>query len=75
MENEYRRKKFYDPNIDRKNKIYNDAFKILDKGVPMPSIIEVSNSGICNRKCSFVLEVIQIINMHMNFFNNYTINL
>ncbi len=46
-------KKFYDPNIDRKSKIYNDSFKALPDGTPLPSIIEISNSGICNRKCSF----------------------
>ena len=46
-------KKFYDPNIDRKNKIYNDAFKITKEGAPIPSIIEISNSGVCNRECSF----------------------
>ena len=46
-------KKFYDPNIDRKSKIYDDSFKVLDNGTPLPSIIEISNSGVCNRKCSF----------------------
>ena len=46
-------KKFYDPNIDRKNKIYNDAFKVTKDGAPIPSIIEISNSGVCNRECSF----------------------
>ena len=46
-------KKFYDPNIDRKSKIYNDSFKSLSDGTPLPSIIEISNSGVCNRKCSF----------------------
>ena len=46
-------KKFYDPNIDRKNKIYNEAFKVTKDGTPIPSIIEISNSGVCNRECSF----------------------
>jgi len=46
-------KNFYDPNIDRKSKIYDDAFKVLNDGTPLPSIIEISNSGVCNRKCSF----------------------
>jgi len=46
-------KKFHDPNIDRKLKIYNDSFTKLKNGIPLPSIIEVSNSGVCNRKCSF----------------------
>ena len=56
-------KKFYDPNIDRKNKIYNEAFKVTKDGTPIPSIIEINNSGVCNRECSFCLEVILAINM------------
>ena len=47
------KKKFHDPNIDRKSKIYNEAFTTLDNGAPLPAIIEISNSGVCNRECSF----------------------
>ena len=25
----------------------------MEEGVPVPSIIEISNSGVCNRECSF----------------------
>ena len=48
--------KFYDPNIDRKSKIYDDSFKILDDGTPLPSIIEISNSGVCIENVRFVLK-------------------
>tara|TARA_B100000686_G_scaffold349916_1_gene444430 strand:- start:740 stop:1621 length:882 start_codon:yes stop_codon:yes gene_type:complete len=47
------KKKFHDPNIDRKSKIYDSAFKLIDNSIPLPAIIEVSNSGVCNRECSF----------------------
>lgn len=46
--------KFFDENIDRKsnlsdkNTIFFNNSKIL-----MPSVFEVSNSGMCNRKCAF----------------------
>jgi len=63
-------KKFYDPNIDRKNKIYDDAFKILDEGIPLPSIIEVSNSGVCNRECSFCPRSDPNYNHANEFFSN-----
>lgn len=48
-----KKKVFLDPNIDRKSKIYNASFKLMEDGVPLPAIIEISNSGVCNRKCSF----------------------
>ena len=49
--------------------------KILDKGIPMPSIIEISNSGICNRKCSFCPRSDPNYNHAHEFFQtNYTIN-
>ena len=62
-------KKYYDPNIDRKSKIYDNAFKLVDNEMPMPSIIEISNSGVCNRKCSFCPLATQITIMQMNFSN------
>ena len=46
-------KKYYDPNIDRKSEIYNRSFKTIKNNIPLPAIIEISNSGLCNRKCSF----------------------
>lgn len=46
------KKKFYDPAIDRKSKIVNERMRYID-GIPLPSVIEISESGTCNRKCSF----------------------
>lgn len=42
---------FIDPAISRKSKLVNDALKI--KSVPLPSVVEISESGTCNRSCSF----------------------
>ena len=46
--------KFFDTNISRKSKM-SDKNLILFKNsnIPMPSVFEISNSGMCNRKCSF----------------------
>ena len=43
---------YFDPAIKRKAKIVE---KKLDEfnGIPLPSEIEISESGTCNRKCSF----------------------
>ncbi len=46
--------KFFDQNINRKSEISDknlDFFK--NTIIPLPSVIEISNSGMCNRKCSF----------------------
>ena len=43
-----------DKNIPRKNKITKDRIQFdpaLD--IPLMSVVEISNSGMCNRKCSF----------------------
>ena len=46
--------KFFDKNINRKSSISDkNLFFFKDSNIPMPSVIEVSNSGMCNRKCSF----------------------
>jgi MoaA/NifB/PqqE/SkfB family radical SAM enzyme len=42
---------FFDPAIPRKSKIV-DQLKNIGK-LPMPSVIEISESGTCNRVCSF----------------------
>ncbi|MBT3305190.1 MAG: radical SAM protein [Verrucomicrobia bacterium] len=46
---------FFDPAIDRKSNIVDRSF--IDQAgpgtVPLPSVVEVSESGTCNRKCSF----------------------
>ena len=45
-------KKFIDPLIPRKKKISSNLF--LDSGgYPLPSVVEISESGTCNRVCSF----------------------
>ena len=40
-----------DPNLDRK-KAENDTVQ-YHNGLPLPSIVEISESGTCNRSCSF----------------------
>ena len=46
--------KFLDPSIERKKNITDNSFQLL-KGTsfPLPSEVEISESGTCNRKCSF----------------------
>jgi len=49
-------KKFLDPNIKFKNETVEgriQLYKFQDKEYPLPTEIEISESGICNRKCSF----------------------
>ena len=45
---------YFDPSINRKRNIVTNSLKDLknNKG-PLPAIIEISESGMCNRKCSF----------------------
>tara|TARA_Y100000992_G_C21239065_1_gene479725 strand:+ start:250 stop:1131 length:882 start_codon:yes stop_codon:yes gene_type:complete len=50
------KKKFIDTNIVNKSKTVEEKiqlFKINDKFLPLPTEIEISESGTCNRKCSF----------------------
>ena len=43
-----------DKNIPRKNKVTEDRLDFYSqKKVPLMSVVEISNSGMCNRKCSF----------------------
>ena len=43
-----------DKNIPRKEKITRDRLQFLPgTKIPLMSVIEISNSGMCNRKCSF----------------------
>lgn len=46
--------KFFDENIIRRGEITDKKIQFF-KGtdIPMPSLFEISNSGMCNRKCSF----------------------
>lgn len=45
---------FLDPSIERKKKLTDDNFQFIkNTNYPLPSEVEISESGICNRKCSF----------------------
>lgn len=44
---------YYDPSIDRKRKLVDAAVAIDGALMPLPSILEVSESGTCNRVCGF----------------------
>jgi radical SAM protein with 4Fe4S-binding SPASM domain len=44
--------KFFDPAILRKSSIIDKGFALSNK-LPLPSIVELSPSGTCNRTCSF----------------------
>lgn len=43
---------FIDPAIARKSQIVDDALQMVE-GWPLPSVVEISESGTCNRKCVF----------------------
>ena len=50
------KKKFLDPNIKNKSKTVEDKIQFFDyEGIklPLPTEIEISESGTCNRSCSF----------------------
>ena len=50
------KKKFIDPNIKNKSVTVENRIQLInfnDKLLPLPTEIEISESGICNRKCSF----------------------
>tara|TARA_A100001011_G_C14244871_1_gene815051 strand:+ start:672 stop:1574 length:903 start_codon:yes stop_codon:yes gene_type:complete len=43
-----------DKNILRKNRVTEDRLEFYSsKKIPLMSVVEISNSGMCNRKCSF----------------------
>ena len=47
-------KKFIDPNIKRKSDIIQNSLQFhKDKKIPLFSLVEISDSGTCNRSCSF----------------------
>ena len=53
---EINKKKFLDPNLRNKSKIVEDKiqlFKFNGEMLPLPTEIEISESGTCNRTCSF----------------------
>ena len=46
--------KYFDKNINRKSKIVQETLDFFkDTNVPLPSSIEISDSGTCNRSCTF----------------------
>ena len=46
--------KFYDKKIDFKKESINKRLQFFENtNTPIPSEVEISESGICNRKCSF----------------------
>ena len=46
--------KFFDPNIPAKSKKSDEVFQYIENTkIPLPSEIEISESGTCNRSCSF----------------------
>ena len=50
------KKKFLDPNLDDKSKKVAERIQIINykgKSLPLPTEIEISESGTCNRSCSF----------------------
>ena len=50
------KKKFIDPNIKNKSVTVENRIQLIhfdNKKLPLPTEIEISESGTCNRKCSF----------------------
>ena len=45
--------KFFDPGILRKSAIVDSGFALENRRLPLPSIVELSTSGTCNRTCVF----------------------
>ncbi len=46
--------KYIDPNIERKSKIVENSIDVIpETSIPLPSLVEISDSGTCNRSCSF----------------------
>ena len=46
--------KFFDKNIHRKSEIIKNSLQFIEKTeTPLPSCVEISDSGTCNRTCSF----------------------
>ena len=54
MKNKHKKINFFDPLINVKKKLVNEKFQYLPgTKIPLPSEVEISESGTCNRKCSF----------------------
>ena len=44
---------FNDPLVYRKQSQIDETVTVSGDGFPLPSVVEISESGLCNRKCSF----------------------
>ena len=44
--------KYIDPAIPRKSNIIDHTLRLYN-GIPLPSVVEINESGKCNRSCSF----------------------
>ena len=45
---------FFDKNINRKSSIVKNSLQYFNNTeIPLPSVVEISDSGTCNRTCSF----------------------
>ena len=54
--NASRKKKFLDPNLKNKSKTVENKIQLFEfngEMLPLPTEIEISESGTCNRSCSF----------------------
>ena len=50
------KEKFLDPNLQNKSKLVRDKIQLYEfngNKYPLPTEIEISESGTCNRSCSF----------------------
>ena len=64
---------FFDQSINRKKNIVAGSLKFSEqKFGPLPAIIEISESGMCNRKCSFCPRSAPDYN-HVNEFISFTL--
>ena len=68
--------KFFDPQIEFKEQAVAERLQYLPNSkIPLPSEVEISESGMCNENAHFVHEAIQITIMLMNLFRlNYIKN-
>ena len=66
--------KFYDPQIEFKKKAVSDRLQFIpNTKIPLPSEVEISESGMCNRKCSFCPRSEPNYN-HVNQFIDFNLN-
>ena len=67
-------KKFIDPNIKNKSKTVEDRLQFIkyeNKDLPLPTEIEISESGTCNRKCSFCPSAPEFIDKKSSYQMNF----